>query len=145
MCAEVPEEVAAAGQLGHKVGLELHCELLNKVDHLIGSLARVHGIALANCIFRAQALIFRSLHGLDRNAYARVFVHAAPDRVAAALTNLLLDLVLVKRAREALRSMDRRDDLFTYLSTLRENRAALALREHELDRVPEDLLRRSWR
>ena len=41
--------------------------------------------------------------------------------------------------------MDRRDDLFTYLSTLREDRAALALREHELDRVPEDLLRRSWR
>ena len=98
VCAEVPEEVATAGKLGHEVGLELHCELLNKVDHLSGSLARVHRIALANCIFRAEALIFRSLHGLDRNAHARVFVHAAPDRVAAALTNLILNLVLVKRA-----------------------------------------------
>ena len=72
-------------------------------------------------------------------------MHAAPDRVAAALTNLLLNLVLVKRAREALRSMDRRNYLFTDLSTLRKNRAALVLREHELDRVPEDLLRRSLR
>ena len=111
---------------------------------MIGSLARMHRIALANCIFRAEALIFRCLHDLDRNADARVFVHAPPDWVAAALTNLLLDLVLVKRAREALRCMDCCDYLFTNLSTLRKNRAALVLREHELDRVPKNLLRRSW-
>ena len=106
----------------------------------------MHSIALADRIFCAEALIFRSLHSLDRNADARDLVYAAPHRIAAAFTNLLLDLVLVERAREALRSVDCRDDLFTDLSTFRKNRAALVLWKHELDRVPESLLRCSvWR
>ena len=40
--------------------------------------------------------------------------------------------------------MDCRDNLFTDLSTLSINCADLVLSEHELERVPEYLLRRSW-
>ena len=34
VCGEVGEEVAAAGEFCHEVGLRLHGELFNKVDHL---------------------------------------------------------------------------------------------------------------
>ena len=105
----------------------------------------MHGFALTYLIFRAESFIFFGLHSLDGNADARDLVHAAPYRVAAAFANLTLDLVLVELVREALRSMNRCDNLFTSLLILCINCAAFVLREHELDRVPVDLLRSSWR
>ena len=64
-------------------------------------------------------------------------MHSLPDGVAAALPNLLLNLVLVQLAGEALGRQDGTDQVLPVSARFCENRAALVLGEDELDRVPE--------
>lgn len=137
--AQVAEEVAAACKLGYNVGFTVVVELFDEVNDGGVALAHVHCLALADLVFKAQSLVFLSLHGFDGNADARDFVEALPDGIAAALANGFFNGVLVEWAGEALDAKNSLNELLAGLASFSEDSAALVLWQDELDWVPEEL------
>lgn len=107
---------------------------------VLAVLAAVHGVSLGDLVLASQALVLLGLSGLDGDLDAGDAVSAKPNRVAGALTNCLLDLILVELAVEALRANHRLDDFVAELAAFKEDSAATIVLHDVLDGVPEELV-----
>ena len=65
-----------------------------------------HGIALRDLVLAAQSLVLARVDSLDGDFDTRNAMLAKPDGIARALTNDVIDSILVELVREALSIQD---------------------------------------
>ena len=81
-------------------------ELLNEVYNMVTLLDGKHGIALRDLVLAAQSLVLARVDSLDGDFDTRNAMLAKPDGIARALTNDVVDSILVELVREALSIQD---------------------------------------
>lgn len=111
MSLKVVEEVASTHILCHKVGELFVLELLDEVHNMEALLDGKHGIALRDLVLAAQSLVLARVDSLDSDFDTRDAMLAKPDGIAGALTNNVINSVLVELVLEALSIQDARQDL----------------------------------
>ena len=106
MSLKVVEEVASTHELCHQVGEFFVLELLNEVHNMVTLLDGEHGIALRDLVLAAKSLVLARVDSLDGDFDTRNAMLAKPDGIARALTNDVVDSILVELVREALSTQD---------------------------------------
>ena len=106
MSLKVVEEVASTHELCHQVGEFFVLELLNEVYNMVTLLDGKHGIALRDLVLAAQSLVLARVDSLDGDFDTRNAMLAKPDGIARALTNDVVDSILVELVCEALSTQD---------------------------------------
>ena len=106
MSLKVVEEVASTHELCHQVGEFFVLELLNEVYNMVTLLDGEHGIALRDLVLAAQSLVLARVDSLDGDFDTRNAMLAKPDGIARALTNDVVDSILVELVCEALSTQD---------------------------------------
>ena len=106
ICLKVVEEVATTHELCDKVGEFFVLELLDEVYNMVALLDGKHGITLWDLVLAAQSLVLARVDSLDGDFDTRNAMLAKPDGIARALTNDVVDSILVELVREALSTQD---------------------------------------
>ena len=136
MRLKVVEEVASTYELCHKVGELFVLEFLDEVHNMEALLDGKHGIALGDLVLAAQSLVLARVDSLDSDFDTRDAMLAEPDRIAGALSNNVINSVLVELVREALSIQDARQYFLSLRSCFHIECPALVLGEDDLKRVP---------
>ena len=127
MRLKVVEEVASTNVLCHKVGELFVLELLDEVHNMEALLDGKHGITLGDLVLAAQSLVLARVDSLDSDFNTRDAMLAEPDRIAGALTNNVINSVLVELVLEALSIQDARQYFLSLRSCFHIECAALVL------------------
>ena len=67
---KVIEKVAAACKLGHYIGYFVHAKLLYESEHVLATMANLHGIIFTDLVLDAQPLVRLVRHTFDGNTDA---------------------------------------------------------------------------